>query len=49
LAAYRGVVLDGAPLAAQAKEDDRSDAVGRLAGMTDEIGSEAAEDRKLDE
>ncbi len=48
LAAYRGVALDGAPLAAQAMRDDEPDAEGRAETM-DKSGSEAAEDRKLDE
>lgn len=48
LAAYRGVALDGAPLAAQAMRDDEPDAEGRAETM-DRSGSEAAEDRKLDE
>ncbi len=48
LAAYRGVALDGAPLAAQAMRDVEPDAEGRTEDM-DKSGSEAAEDRKLDE
>jgi hypothetical protein len=47
LAAYRGVALDGAPLAAQAMGNE-PDAEGRT-DMMDRSGSEAAEDRKLDE
>jgi len=53
LAAYRGVALDGAPLAAQAdvqaELNDGPDAGKPLAGTQDEIGPEPAEDRKLDE
>ena len=49
LAAYRGVALDGAPLAAQAEMDDGPDAAARRTGTQDENGSDAAEDRKLDE
>ncbi|MGJ0510392.1 MAG: RNA-binding protein [Methylocystis sp.] len=48
LAAYRGVALDGAPLAAQMMQDGQPDAEGRPDQM-DVTGSEAAEDRKLDE
>ena len=48
LAAYRGVALDGAPLAAQAMRDGYSGAEGRPETL-DVSGSEAAEDRKLDE
>ncbi|GLI91565.1 RNA-binding protein [Methylocystis echinoides] len=48
LAAYRGVALDGAPLAAQAIWDTDPDAEGRTETL-DVSGSEAAEDRKLDE
>jgi uncharacterized protein len=48
LAAYRGVALDGAPLAAQAIRDADPDAEGRTETL-DVSGSEAAEDRKLDE
>jgi len=49
LAAYRGVTLDGAPLAAQMMRDEEPDAGGRPDETVDVIGSEAAEDRKLDE
>lgn len=49
LAAYRGVALDGAPLAAQAEKNDGPDAAARPAGMQDVSGSDAAEDRNLDE
>ncbi|WP_424361139.1 RNA-binding protein [Methylocystis parvus] len=49
LAAYRGVTLDGAPLAAQMMRDEQPDAGGRPDETVDVIGSEAAEDRKLDE
>lgn len=49
LAAYRGVTLDGAPLAAQTMRDELPDAGGRPGETLDVIGSEAAEDRKLDE
>jgi predicted RNA-binding protein YlxR (DUF448 family) len=48
LAAYRGVTLDGAPLVAQMR-DELPDAGGRPDETVDIIGSEAAEDRKLDE
>jgi hypothetical protein len=49
LAAYRGVALDGAPLAAQAMQDVTPEADARPEELLDNIGSEAAEDRKLDE
>ncbi len=49
LAAYRGVALDGAPLAAQAMRDEQPGAERRPESMMDASGSEAAEDRKLDE
>lgn len=49
LAAYRGVALDGAPLEAQTMRDEQPDAGGRPDEMMDVTGSEAAEDRKLDE
>jgi predicted RNA-binding protein YlxR (DUF448 family) len=48
LAAYRGVALDGAPLAAQMR-DEHPDADERPVGIVELDGSEAAEDRKLDE
>jgi hypothetical protein len=47
LAAYRGVALDGAPLVAQAMRNGEPDAE-RPTDMV-RSGSEAAEDRKLDE
>ncbi len=49
LAAYRGVALDGAPLMAQITRDTQSDAEGRSGEAMEASGSEAAEDRKLDE
>ncbi|WP_016920638.1 RNA-binding protein [Methylocystis parvus] len=49
LAAYRGVTLDGAPLAAQMMRDEEPDAGERPEETVNAIGSEAAEDRKLDE
>ncbi|WP_442754972.1 RNA-binding protein [Methylocystis sp. JAN1] len=49
LAAYRGMTLDGAPLAAQKMRDEQPGAGGRPDETVDVIGSEAAEDRKLDE
>ncbi|WP_363351004.1 RNA-binding protein [Methylocystis echinoides] len=49
LAAYRGVALDGAPLVAQAMRDGQPDAEGRADEAMNSSGSEAAEDRKLDE
>ncbi len=49
LAAYRGVALDGAPLAAQEMRDVPPDAEGRSDEAMETSGSEAAEDRKLDE
>lgn len=49
LAAYRGVTLDGAPLAAQMMRDELPDAGGRPDETLEISGSEAAEDRKLDE
>jgi predicted RNA-binding protein YlxR (DUF448 family) len=50
LAAYRGVSLDGAPLAAQTTERDETPDAGRRPEETVELtGSEPAEDRKLDE
>jgi hypothetical protein len=49
LAAYRGVALDGAPLAAQDLRDGLPGAEGRPDEAMETSGSEAAEDRKLDE
>jgi predicted RNA-binding protein YlxR (DUF448 family) len=49
LAAYRGVALDGAPLEAQELRDGLPGAEGRSDEALDASGSEAAEDRKLDE
>jgi uncharacterized protein len=49
LAAYRGVTLDGAPLEAQKMQNEQPDAGGRPDDTMDVIGSEAAEERKLDE
>lgn len=49
LAAYRGVTLDGAPLAAQMMRDEQPDAGERPDETVEKSGSEAAEDRKLDE
>ncbi len=49
LAAYRGVALDGAPLVAQMMRDVPPDAEGRSGEAIEASGSEAAEDRKLDE
>ncbi|KAF2990526.1 RNA-binding protein [Methylocystis sp. MJC1] len=48
LATYRGATLDGAPLAAQMR-DELPDAGGRPDETVEISGSEAAEDRKLDE
>ncbi len=49
LAAYRGATLDGASLAAQTMRDEMPDAGGRPDESVEISGSEAAEDRKLDE
>ncbi len=49
LAAYRGVALDGAPLAAQTMRIEEPDAGGRPEDTVEKSGSVAAEDRKLDE
>jgi predicted RNA-binding protein YlxR (DUF448 family) len=49
LAAYRGVALDGAPLAAQAMRDETPDADARPDQILDIIRPESAEDRMLDE
>lgn len=49
LAAYRGLALDGAPLAAQMMRDETPDAGERPDEIVELTGSEAAEDRKLDE
>lgn len=49
LAAYRGVTLDGEPLSARMMRDELPDAGGRPDETGELSGSEAAEDRKLDE